>query len=375
MAAADPVKTIARTTAKRLAASFGASMPIDVEGNFYAERTSQRRDQYLDPVSMGSLIVAVATLAWTIYGDLRKKTYGPSAGAVARKLRYELRDHDGLRPDNRDLIISVVVEEVIRTANSSPEVTSAEQKIKKGTREPGTDRRRLAADLKRRYDAGESIRSLAASTGRSYGFIHRLLTEAGVRFRGQSGTADGNRRALNAEQPNIPIQVYLTDALPGPAVEQALREVLLTSGVEDIRETPAVTGSWYRSVAGLLKRAADSEAAAEARRVVELQVLDRFQAGIDGVTGDAVAKLITALDQTSGAVIQVGSVLLVKAEGAIIVRQLTAREMTYWQHNPSLFKDPAAALSELQRALQSGQSASTAGHPPSETPEQPDRRA
>jgi hypothetical protein len=78
-----------------------------------------------------------------------------------------------------------------------------------------------------------------------------------------------------------------------------------------------------RCLTGLLKRAADSEAAAEARRAVELQVLDRFQAGIDGATSDAVAKLITALDQTSGAVIQVGSVLLVKAEETIIVRQLT----------------------------------------------------
>ena len=376
MTVTDPVKTIARTTAKRLAASYGAGMPGEVEAVLRAERTPQRRDQYVDPVSIASLIVAVATLAWTIYSDLRRKTPEPSAEAVAQELRYEMRDHDGLRPEYPDLIIiSVVVEEVIRAANSGPEVTSVGQKIKKGTRAPVVDRRRLAADLKRRYDAGESVRSLAVSTGRSYGFIHRLLTEAGVRFRGRSGTAGGNRRALDAGQPEIPVQVYLADTLPGPAVEQALREVLLTSGVEDIRETPVVTGSWYRSLTGLLKRAADSEAAAEARRAVELQVLDRFQAGIDGVTGDAVAKLITALDHTSGAVIQVGSVLLVKAEGTIVVRQLTAREMTHWQHNPGLFKDPAAALTELQRAIQSGPSASTPGHPPPETPEQQARPA
>jgi hypothetical protein len=376
MTVTDPVKTIARTTAKRLAASYGAGMPGEVEAVLRAERTPQRRDQYIDPVSIASLIVAVATLAWTIYSDLRRKTPEPSAEAVAQELRFEMRDHDGLRPEYPDLIIiSIVVEEVIRAANSGPEVTSVGQKIKKGTRAPGVDRRKLAADLKRRYDAGESVRSLAVSTGRSYGFIHRLLTEAGVRFRGRSGTAGGNRRALDAGQPEIPVQVYLADTLPGPAVEQALREVLLTSGVEDIRETPVVTGSWYRSLTGLLKRAADSEAAAEARRAVELQVLDRFQAGIDGVTGDAVAKLITALDHTSGAVIQVGSVLLVKAGGTIVVRQLTAREMTHWQHNPGLFKDPAAALGELQRAIQSGPSASTPGHPPHETPEQQARPA
>lgn len=59
--------------------------------------------------------------------------------------------------------------------------------LRKGTRVTGEDRSKLAADLKSRYDAGESIRSLALSTGRSYGFIHRVLTEAGVALRGRGG--------------------------------------------------------------------------------------------------------------------------------------------------------------------------------------------
>ena len=59
--------------------------------------------------------------------------------------------------------------------------------LRKGTRVTGEDRSRLAADLKDRYDAGESIRSLAVSTGRSYGFIHRILTETGVALRGRGG--------------------------------------------------------------------------------------------------------------------------------------------------------------------------------------------
>ncbi|MFD0775211.1 helix-turn-helix domain-containing protein [Streptomonospora algeriensis] len=59
--------------------------------------------------------------------------------------------------------------------------------LKKGTRVTGAERSELASELKRRYDEGESIRSLAASTGRSYGFVHRLLTEAGVTLRGRGG--------------------------------------------------------------------------------------------------------------------------------------------------------------------------------------------
>jgi hypothetical protein len=59
--------------------------------------------------------------------------------------------------------------------------------LRKGTRVTGADRSKLAADLKNRYDAGESIRSLATATGRSYGFIHRILTEIGVELRGRGG--------------------------------------------------------------------------------------------------------------------------------------------------------------------------------------------
>lgn len=61
----------------------------------------------------------------------------------------------------------------------------------KGTRVTGTDRSELATELKRRYERGESIRSLAAATNRSYGFVHRLLTEAGVELRGRGGATRG----------------------------------------------------------------------------------------------------------------------------------------------------------------------------------------
>lgn len=59
--------------------------------------------------------------------------------------------------------------------------------LKKGSRVTGGERDRLAADLKRKYDGGDSIRALASSTGRSYGFVHRMLSESGVSLRGRGG--------------------------------------------------------------------------------------------------------------------------------------------------------------------------------------------
>jgi hypothetical protein len=57
----------------------------------------------------------------------------------------------------------------------------------KHTRLTVLERRNLTERLVVRYQAGESIRSLAASEGRSYGFIHRLLTESGTVMRGRGG--------------------------------------------------------------------------------------------------------------------------------------------------------------------------------------------
>ncbi|MFP5333776.1 MAG: helix-turn-helix domain-containing protein [Actinomycetes bacterium] len=63
--------------------------------------------------------------------------------------------------------------------------------IKKGARITGDERSRLAADLKKKYSQGASIRALAAETGRSYGFVHRILTENDVSLRGRGGATRG----------------------------------------------------------------------------------------------------------------------------------------------------------------------------------------
>lgn len=63
--------------------------------------------------------------------------------------------------------------------------------IARGTRITGEEREQLMLSCVRRYRAGESIRSLAADTGRSYGFIQGLLKEAGVPLRPRGGATRG----------------------------------------------------------------------------------------------------------------------------------------------------------------------------------------
>lgn len=59
--------------------------------------------------------------------------------------------------------------------------------LAKGRRITGAERAKLGRDLKKRYEAGASIRDLAADTSRSYGFVHRVLTDEGVSLRGRGG--------------------------------------------------------------------------------------------------------------------------------------------------------------------------------------------
>ena len=63
--------------------------------------------------------------------------------------------------------------------------------LKKGARITGSERTKLAGDLKKAYEKGTSIRELADRHGRSYGFIHRVLSESGVQLRGRGGATRG----------------------------------------------------------------------------------------------------------------------------------------------------------------------------------------
>jgi hypothetical protein len=73
------------------------------------------------------------------------------------------------------------------TTTSPAARARAKTTLKKGARITGVAREKLAADLRKKYEKGQSIRALAEGTGRSYGFVHRLLMDAEVPLRGRGG--------------------------------------------------------------------------------------------------------------------------------------------------------------------------------------------
>ena len=66
--------------------------------------------------------------------------------------------------------------------------------LRKGSRVTGAERDKLSVTLTKKYNSGASIRELASATGRSYGFVHRVLSEAGVTLRGRGGATRGKKQ-------------------------------------------------------------------------------------------------------------------------------------------------------------------------------------
>lgn len=65
--------------------------------------------------------------------------------------------------------------------------------LAKGRRITGDERGTLSGELRRQYEQGSSIRAIAADTGRSYGFVHRVLMESGTTLRSRGGATRGKR--------------------------------------------------------------------------------------------------------------------------------------------------------------------------------------
>ncbi|HEX6528020.1 MAG TPA: hypothetical protein VF070_49555 [Streptosporangiaceae bacterium] len=108
----DLVGEIALGAARRLAPEYGPRLETEVEIALY-DRGGHRGIEQYDPVSVASLIVGIAQLAWMIYSDHRKKP----RDVVERTLRTELRHQVDISPNSAQ-ITEVIVQEIINHVNN-----------------------------------------------------------------------------------------------------------------------------------------------------------------------------------------------------------------------------------------------------------------
>jgi hypothetical protein len=113
----DPVRWIARAAGRRLASARRPGLAVEIESALDERRArgggrESRPDRYVDVISLASLIVAAADLAWAVYVEVRKKDAKPAA-TIAQRLRIELGESRVIEPGERDRVIEVVVDQVI----------------------------------------------------------------------------------------------------------------------------------------------------------------------------------------------------------------------------------------------------------------------
>src|SRR3954471_14443365 len=113
------VERSARAAAERLTADYGPRLVPNVEAALYTAGSERRPEQYLDPISLAALLVAAAQFGWQVYQDHKKETAQPSQEVVERRIRVQLPERTDISADDRNRIIAVVTEEIIREADEA----------------------------------------------------------------------------------------------------------------------------------------------------------------------------------------------------------------------------------------------------------------
>jgi hypothetical protein len=123
----DAVRT-ARRVAARLAADIDPGLPEQVE-RALAEDPLERPPERVDPISLGALIVSIASFGWTVYRDLKKDRDAAREDPAARAKRLATRLQEegtdairlpaGLTAEQRSRIIGVVAEEIVAAEASA----------------------------------------------------------------------------------------------------------------------------------------------------------------------------------------------------------------------------------------------------------------
>lgn len=148
-----------------------------------------------------------------------------------------------------------------------------------------------------------------------------------------------------------PVRIYLAVGENPGQVESAVLWLLEAYGFRVERQEVPVIGSWYRKFWVQAKNSAPpaTELLAQVQHMIELRELGHPVPGIDLNQADAVTRLLGALSPEADALIQIGPLVLIKVQNKVFVRTLTQPELSYFNHNPALFQDPARALQALQQ--------------------------
>lgn len=108
---------------------------------------------------------------------------------LEKKIVKYRRENNALRKcEAFDILLRRGLEAESHSVTSKPQQRRPKlPKLEKHKKILGEERDKLTADVKKCYELGDSIRDMATSLDRSFGFVHNLLCEAGVTLRERGG--------------------------------------------------------------------------------------------------------------------------------------------------------------------------------------------
>ena len=175
-----------------------------------------------------------------------------------------------------------------------------------------------------------------AELKQEYAYIDNLLAEY------ISSTKKG------LDPADIPLRIYLSSDS-----EVVLKEVRESSakivGSKSYLSKLAVRGSWFQEIVLRIRAIGENKSTQQnvkkAKKILELNLHNRKQAEVDKAQSEAAAALIASLSDVDEAVIQIGSLALVKRKtdngSAVGVISLTIDQLVSIQENPSVLESPS----------------------------------
>lgn len=160
-------------------------------------------------------------------------------------------------------------------------------------------------------------------------------------------TARSSENLLEAFPDLVLISIFLEDARDAEVIEAAVRATAEQLGLDIVTDAPPVLGSWFKRILARgraeLTEEKFSAAIQSAVRALELEQVEKRQAQVNATNIDAIAGLIDKLANTPAAVVQIGSLILIKTSDRTVVRELTRFEQATLRDNPILLTSPEAA--------------------------------
>jgi hypothetical protein len=116
------VDTIARRSAAQLL-DVDPRLPDQIEQALTDDPLARPAERIIDPISLGALIVSIASLGWTVYHDIKKDRTTAGLDQVGKVQRLAEQLHQAgleirpvppdITPERRARIISVIAAEVV----------------------------------------------------------------------------------------------------------------------------------------------------------------------------------------------------------------------------------------------------------------------